>query len=340
MKLQPGQQVGAYTVIQELGHGGMSDVFLAQDPQHAREVVLKFPHDDMMGDPSTYERFCREVKIGNALTHPNIQKLYELAGETNAPFLVLEYVPGRTLRDVLSRTDKHGHGMAHSVEETVSLGTQVGRALSYAHENHVFHRDMKPENIIVTPEGQAKVMDFGIAFVEGARRVTWGRMSSQVGTPDYMAPEQIKGQRGNHRTDIYALGMILYEYVAGRLPYQGDNSLAVMNQHVTVSPPPLHHFCPEVPPALEEVIMKAIRRNMEARWQTVQELVDALEHLDQVDAGVLRAERETTETDGPSLGGTVGELNMHPWQLAAIILGALLLLAGIGIIAQLLHTHR
>jgi serine/threonine-protein kinase len=336
MKIESGKQVDKYLVQQELGHGGMSDVFLARDEAAGRDVVLKFPHDDIMGDPKTYEHFTREVKIGQMLDHPNIQKLYALAGETHSPFLVLEYVPGRTLRDILNDTEKHPRG-EKDIEFALSIGRQMTRALSYAHSHHVAHRDLKPENIIVSPDGTAKVMDFGIAFVEGSRRVTWGPLSSQVGTPDYMAPEQIKGVRGDHRTDIYALGMILYEVIGGRLPYEGDNALAVMNQHVNVKPPSLHTFSKSVPPPLEEAIMKAIRRNANNRWQTMDEFREALERPESVDTEALRAERDAEAGENPLLPGTFGELGMPLWQIVVIVVVLFAALALIGIIAHALH---
>lgn len=338
MKLQSGQQVDEYTVRQGLGHGGMSDVFLAHDPQHAREVVLKFPHDDMMGDPKTYEHFCREVKIGQLLDHPNIQKLYRLGGGPRTPFLVLEYVPGHTLRELLYAREGKPHS-PKDAEFAVNVGSQIARALAYAHDNHIAHRDLKPENIIVTDKGVAKVMDFGIAFVEGARRVTWGPLSSQVGTPDYMAPEQIKGVRGDHRTDIYALGMILYEAIAGRLPYEGDNALAIMNQHVNVKAPPLHQFVRNVSPAIEEVIMKAIRRDPNERWQTMQAFGEALTHPDGIDVAALREEREREAGETPAARGLVAELGLPIWQVVLLVVGILILIIALGVIAQTLRGH-
>ena len=332
--INDGEIVDGYTVLKTLGHGGMSDVYLARDDAHARQVTLKFPHDDMMGDVASYERFLREVKIGQLLDHPNIQKLYRVAHLGRLPYLVLEYVPGETLRHVL-REEFGGD----PVERAVRLGLQIGRALAYAHEKGVFHRDMKPENVIVSPDGVAKVMDFGIAFVEGAKRITWGSMSSQVGTPDYMAPEQIKGQRGDARTDVYALGMMIYEMAANRLPYEGDNSLAVMSQHVTMPPPLLSQFC-AVSPALEEAIMKAIRRDAAHRWPTMQAFVSALEAPAQVDVAALRATREREEGEtkagenaapNAEVGGVVW------WQVVLIVLGVLVALLLVGVLAQLGH---
>jgi serine/threonine-protein kinase len=334
MNLQTGAKIDQYTLLGKLGHGGMSDVFRAQDEQNRREVVLKFPHEDMMGDPATFERFQREVKIGTLLTHPNIQKLYELGGGKLSPYLVLEYVDGTTMREFL---DKEGQ---LPVEKAILFGVQLAQALAYAHANHVVHRDMKPENVIVTPAGQAKVMDFGIAFVEGARRVTWGRLSSQVGTPDYMAPEQIKGNRGDERTDIYALGIMIYEFLAARPPYQGDNALAIMNQHVTANPPLLHRFNKEVPPALEEVVLKAIRRDATQRWQSMEALVEALQHLDSINVAELKAERQIAEGKGqsnPSSSSLDNPFGLPLWQVSLIIIMILLAIIAFGIVAQLLH---
>ena len=178
-------------------------------------------------------------------------------------------------------------------------------------------------------------MDFGIAFVQGARCVTWGQMSGQVGTPDYMAPEQIKGQRGDHSTDIYALGMILYECLAGRLPYHGDNALVIMNQHVTISPPPLHLFAPHPSDALEETVMKAIRRNPDARWQSMAAFAEALEHPERVDATALKAEREQQETSTGD-GGVNSQFGLPNWQVALIVVAVLVGLVVFGALVQIL----
>jgi serine/threonine-protein kinase len=335
MSLHTGERIDHYTVLEKLGRGGMSEVYHARDEQNQREVVLKFPHEDMAGDPATYERLRREIKIGTTLDHPNIQKLYEISGNGVPEYLVLEYVEGCTLRELLERE------APLPFDKAIDLGVQIARAIGYAHEHKIFHRDLKPENIIVSREGQAKVMDFGIAFVAGARRVTWGRLSAQVGTPDYMAPEQIKGSRGDHRTDIYALGTMLYELLAGRPPYEGDNNLAIMNQHVTMSPPPLHYFRKDVPPALEEAIMKAIRRDPDRRWQSMQEFEHALLHLDSVDVAALRAEREHKEAN-PALSAVdarlESQLGLPLWQVALIVTAVLVALAAVGVIAQVLHS--
>ncbi len=244
--------------------------------------------------------------------------------------MVLEYVDGVTLRAVLQQEQRL------PIDRVVTLGVQIAQALAYAHTHHVIHRDLKPENIIVSRAGCAKVMDFGIAFVEGARRVTWGQLAAQVGTPDYMAPEQIKGQRGDPRTDIYALGMILYECLAGRLPYDGDNPLVVMNQHVTVSPPPLNRFVRDVPMALEETVLKAIRRSAGARWPSMATFAAALQHPEQVDVPALQAEREQQETSAGD-GGVSAQLGVATWQVALIVIAVIVGLITFGALIQILH---
>lgn len=338
MQFEPGQVIGPYTVVRRLGQGGMSNVFLAQDNKYNREVVLKFPHEGLLGDVAAYERFEREVKIGQLLDNPHIQKLYELGDYEGSPYIVLEYIPGENLRRWLEKRDSKQS--AEDFEKAVRIGVQVGNALAYAHSKEVAHRDLKPENIIITPEGDAKIMDFGIALLQGARRVTWGPMSNQVGTPDYMSPEQIQGGRGDARTDIYALGMMLYEIIAWRLPYEGDNALAVMNQHVTAKAPSIHKYRKDVPHQLEEIILKAIRRKPENRWSNMDEFVTSLENWRNVDAGWLEAERQQ-EKDHTGLGRLAGKMNI-PATVATIFafVAIVLIISLLVITAQYVnHSH-
>lgn len=336
MKLQDGEVIDHYRILNRLGAGGMSDVFRATDNNQGREVTLKFPHDEILGDPATFERFQREVKIGQKLDHPHIQKLYNMEGTPLAPYMVLEYVPGTTLRAWLREHLLPHHDAEMGISAAQGLGAQVADALTYAHARGVIHRDMKPENVLVTPDGVAKVMDFGIAFIEGARRITWGSFSSQVGTPDYMAPEQIKGQRGDHRTDVYAVGIMIYEMVAGRTPYDGDNALVIMSQHVTDPPRPPSEFCPDVPPAWDELILKAVRRNAANRWETMAEFLAAIQAPESVDYKALRAERLEQEGE-PAGAASVPGLGVTPLKLGLIIGGCFLGLIGIGLLAQLMH---
>lgn len=326
MNMEEGKSIGPYTVQRRLGQGGMSDVYLAHDAENDRDVVLKFPHEELLGDVASHERFLREVKIGKLLNHPNIQRLYEVRDSKGSPYLVLEFVPGDSMRAFLRKKEvKHG---PDDFDLAVDFGQQIGLALAHAHTHEIAHRDLKPENIIVTPDGVAKVMDFGIALLRGARRVTWGPMSSQVGTPDYMAPEQIQGSRGDARTDVYALGMILYELIAGQLPYDGDNPLSVMNQHVTVKAVPIHKFRKDVPRAIEEIILKAIRRSPADRWPTMDEFVTALENWKTADVDWLQSEREK-ETDNARMGklGSRAGIPMLPATIGTIVAVATIMAA-------------
>ncbi|MGO8671883.1 MAG: serine/threonine protein kinase [Capsulimonadaceae bacterium] len=338
MQLEDGITVGRYSVIRRLGQGGMSNVYLAEDPENKREVVLKFPHEGLLGDITSNERFSREVKIGQLLHHPHIQQMYELAEAKGAQYLVLEYVPGVPLRDRIR--SRHNHRTDQDFEDAVKLGVQIGDALAYAHSQHVSHRDLKPENVIVTDDGTAKVMDFGIALLRGARRITWGPLSNQVGTPDYMSPEQIQGSRGDERTDVYALGMILYEFVAGRLPYEGDNPLSIMNQHVNLKPPQIKKFRKDVPPALEEIILKAIRRKPAERWTTMQDFVAALKDWSTVDVDALRAQREAEADDiaGSNLAAKAG-VSMSPTSLLTAIVIIVLFVAFV-VLGDHFAAHR
>jgi eukaryotic-like serine/threonine-protein kinase len=259
-ELQEGAKLDQFTIVKAIGHGAFSDVFLAQD-QDGRQVVLKCPHESIMGDVATFDRFRRELEISRHLQHPGIQRPIEFTADRSRPYMVMEYVDGETLRALLSR-EKH-----LSVEKAVDYGQQLSSAMAYAHSQGVVHRDLKPENVLVTPDGKLVVTDFGVAFMAGARRLTWRWFSTALGTPDYMSPEQIQGKRGDARSDVYAIGVMLYEMLAGRVPWEGDNALSVMSQHITAPVPPLHEINSEVPPPIEGIVRKSLRKNPDERYE-------------------------------------------------------------------------
>lgn len=279
-QLKPDELVdGRYRVVSLLGAGGFSESYLAVDEKTGAQVTLKFPNPAILGDPNAFERFRREMAISRRLDHPNIQRSLDQGDNRSMHYMVLEYVEGESLR-------RHLHGrLPLPIDEAVGYARQLASALAYAHQHGVAHRDLKPENVLVTPDGVLKLTDFGIALLAGARRITWRFLNNAVGTPDYMAPEQIQGKRGDERTDVYALGVMLYEMVAGKVPFSGESPLAVMAQAVNTPPQPLHRIAPDVPPPLEAVVHKAIRKEPGERYASMAQMLHDLEHLDDLDLG-------------------------------------------------------
>jgi eukaryotic-like serine/threonine-protein kinase len=274
----PGKRIDHYEIIRMLGHGGMNHVYLARDILNAQKVVLKFPNDDLFGDVAVFERYKREEEIGSRLSHPHIQHLLNLDEDRCEHYLVVEYIQGRTLRAVLEEYAPNPLPVA----EATRIIIQVCEAMAYAHEHGVFHRDIKPENIMILDSGDIKIIDFGVALLEGARRVTWRGLSGTVGTPDYMAPEQLRGERGTASSDIYAVGAMFYEMLCGRPPFVGENVFAIMNQHVSQDPPSILQFNPTLSSALTTVVMRAIRRDPDKRYKSINDLLNDLRHLDKV----------------------------------------------------------
>ena len=276
MAIQPGANLDGFEIKEVIGHGAFSDVYLAVDPE-GRQVVLKCPHDAIMGDTSTFDRFRRELEIAKKLDHPGIQHSYDLGAHRSRPYLVMEYVEGETLRGLLNREKRLPTARA------IVLTQQLAEAMAYAHSQGVYHRDLKPENLLITPEGRLVVTDFGIALLSGARRLTWRWLTSTVGTPDYMAPEQIQGKRGDARTDIYAIGIMLFEMLAEHVPWEGDNPLAVMQQHLSAPLPDLHAINSSVLPPLEAIVRKCLRKDPDERYQDAGELLHDLQHWQDLD---------------------------------------------------------
>jgi len=274
--LAPGERLDRYEIIEAIGHGAFSDVYLAVDPDGGR-VVLKCPHEGIIGDVATFDRFRREMEIARRLDHPGIQHSLDPGGDRTRPYLVMEYIEGETLREHLARRGRL------PIAEAVALVDQLADAMGYAHRQGVTHRDLKPENVLVTADGRPVVTDFGIALMSGARRLTWRWLTSQMGTPDYMAPEQVQGERGDARTDVYALGVILFELLAGRVPWEGDNPLSIMNQAVTRPAPSLRELDPLIPPPLDAIVRKCIRKDPAERYPDAAALAADLESWKDLD---------------------------------------------------------
>ncbi len=316
MVYAPGDQIGGYQLVRRLGQGGMGVVFEAKGPDGVR-VVLKIPHLQLLEEAGARARYDRELEVTRLLDHPNVQRVVG-TGEVargRMPYLALEWIDGGLLRDSLHE------GSPTSVTEAVTYTLQICDALSYCHDQGIVHRDLKPDNIMVGRDGKIRLIDFGASLLEGAPRITTSSISPALGTPDYMSPEQVQGKRGDVRSDVYALGAMLYELLTGYPPYRGDTALAVMAQHVQSSPTSIRSRVRGVPAALEAITFKAMRRNPDARYQSMQALRADLLAMESLDATTIWAE---APDEGPGSASMVGAQPTRPvsrwmpWAVAVI----------------------
>src|SRR5215467_9527474 len=266
-----------FEITDIISRSGMSSVYKATDLKTGRLVALKVPLLKLESDPAFFSRFEREEEIGRALDHPAILKIVPVdPKERSRPYLVMEYLVGQTLDEVLQQTKP----MADA--EALRIVSRVCDALDYLHKHEVIHRDLKPQNIMLCNDGSLRIMDFGIAKAASSKRITFGGFSPTLGTPDYMAPEQVKGQRGDERTDIYSLGAILYEMVTGHLPFEGQNAYQVMNARLVGDPVAPRAHNPALRPEVEEIVLHAMARNPNDRYQTAVEFKADLDAPDKV----------------------------------------------------------
>jgi serine/threonine-protein kinase len=253
----------------------MASIFRATDLRTGRTVAIKVPHPEMESDPVLFDRFKREQDIGAALDHPGVMKVLT-DDDRSQLYMVMEWVDGRLLRQILSNQKKL------PPERAIRIAIGICSALDYIHSHGVVHRDLKPENIMVDGQDNVKLIDFGIAGKEGSRRLTFAKFSQIMGTPEYISPEQVKGKRGDGRSDVYALGVMLYEMLTGKAPFQGPNPFAIMNDRLLNNPIPPREIDPSISPQLQEVIYRALERDPKNRYATAREMAWDLEHLDQV----------------------------------------------------------
>ncbi|MEI7849344.1 MAG: serine/threonine-protein kinase [Chloroflexota bacterium] len=279
--LQVGDQFDQFQIQAHIAQGGMSDIYRAYDLVRRRDVAIKIPHQSMLGDPAQYERFQRELEIMNSLKHPVILSGLGSGQYNRIPYLVMEYIDGESLRKLLDSASPL------TSDHALALVRKIADGLAYCHTNNVVHRDLKPENILITSEGQPVIMDFGLALTKSAHRVTYSNLSETMGTPDYMAPEQIEGHRGDQRTDMYALGIIFFELLAGEPPFTGDSNMAVMAQHLHNTAPRLDHINPAIPIELAATVAHCLARNPENRYPDIKTLLYALDHPETVDLAIL-----------------------------------------------------
>jgi eukaryotic-like serine/threonine-protein kinase len=272
--LTAGSELDSYRIEAPVAHSGMATIFRATDLRDKRIVALKIPHPDMEADPILFDRFRREAAIGERLNHPGVMRV--AGGEEHSrAYMVMEWCEGRLLRQILNQG-------RIPPDRAIRITIGILEALEYIHANGVVHRDLKPENIMVDSDDRIKIIDFGIASDAASRRLTYANFTPTLGTPDYISPELVKGKRGDGRADIYAVGVMLYEMLTGKLPFFGPSPLAVMNDRVRNHPVPPRVADPTVTPQLQEVLYRALERDPRNRYAKAHEFQFDLEHLDEV----------------------------------------------------------
>jgi eukaryotic-like serine/threonine-protein kinase len=318
MTFDPGRRIGRYDVRAVLGSGGMGEVYVAHDPELDRNVAIKVLRDAADAGADRLRRFVQEARAASALNHPNVAHVYEIGTENDFRFIAMELVEGETLRDRLGRSPA-------TIEDTLDLGSQIAAGLAAAHRAGIVHRDVKPENVMVRPDGYAKILDFGLAklrspdsdravTVAGAATVLKTEPGVTMGTLSYMAPEQISGGDVTPAADVFSLGVVLYEMLAGHRPFDGATRTDIVAAILSKSPPPLDAKRRDVPLKLQKVIEKALAKNADERYATAGEMLEELRHIS----------REVTQE---GVAGAVHPAPVHRrtllWSLAALVIVAL-----------------
>ena len=290
---------GRYEVRSLIGRGGMAEVHLGFDTRLSRVVAIKMLRRDLALDSIFQARFRREAQSAASLNHPNIVAVYDTGEEivsdaTNRslaiPYIVMEYVEGHTVKDLIS------DGTAVPINEAIEIVSGVLSALQYSHANHLVHRDIKPGNIMLTPEGKVKVMDFGIARALTDSQATMTQTNAVVGTAQYLSPEQARGETVDERSDLYSTGVVLFELLTGRPPFKGDSAVAVAYQHVEQIPPTPSSILSDIPDSLDRVVLKALAKNRDDRYRSAAEMLSDLQRVARgMDVGAPPADSWATE---------------------------------------------
>jgi serine/threonine-protein kinase len=273
--LHPGDQLDHYRIDGVAARSGMASIFRGTDVRTGRAVAIKVPHPEMESDPIFFDRFQREGEIGKKLDHPGVVKVLN-DEERSRRYMVLEWVDGRLLRQLLNEAK------ILPPQRAINFTVSLCKTLDYIHSQGVVHRDLKPENIMVDAEDHTKLIDFGIAANAGSRRLTFAKLTEAMGTPDYISPEQVKGKRGDARSDIYALGVMFYEMLTGKVPFTGPNPFVIMNERLLNNPIPPREVNPNISPELQEIIYRALERDPKKRYASAHEFAIDLQHPEKV----------------------------------------------------------
>jgi serine/threonine protein kinase len=283
MTHHPGDLLDHFELEGVVATSGMATVFRAKDMRTGEQVAIKVPHPEVESDPTLFDRFRREEEIGTRIHHPGVMKVLPNPGRTQV-YMVMEWLDGTLLRQIMAEQKPL------PVERAVKLTVAICHALEHIHAEGVVHRDLKPENIMVGSDDSVHLIDFGIAASAGSRRLTFAHFSQSMGTPDYISPEQVRGKRGDARSDVYALGVMLYEMLAGSVPFRGENPFAVMNDRL---------LNPEITPQMQEIIYRALEREPKNRYASAREMAHDLEHQDQVGVAERVEEAQWEQRQSP-----------------------------------------
>ncbi|MCJ7487217.1 MAG: tetratricopeptide repeat-containing serine/threonine-protein kinase, partial [Candidatus Aminicenantes bacterium] len=297
-----------YQIIELLGRGGMGRVYRALDTKTREEVAIKVIRPDISEDKRTLERFVNEIKLVHKISHRNIGRMYHLSEDKGLHYITMEYVPGEDLKSFIRRSRRL------DIATTVTIAKQVCNGLSEAHDAGIIHRDLKPSNIMIDKEGNAKILDFGIARAVGSQSVT--AEGIVIGTPEYMSPEQVEGKESDKRSDIYSFGVILFEMVTGRLPFAADTPFIVAFKQQSERPPQPEGLNPQTPPQLGAIILKCLEKDREKRYQSSEEVCR--------DLGQVEETMQTTPVPAPWSKPTTRKTRLpapvlsFPWRKALI----------------------
>jgi len=273
--IESGGILDHYRIDSLVARSGMASIYRGTDLRNGRQVAIKIPHPEVESDPVFFDRFRREEEIGKTLDHPGVMKVFN--GEPRSQvYMVMEWVEGRLLRQILNEPGNL------SPERAVRIALGICDVLDYVHQQGIVHRDLKPDNIMVDDQDRVKLIDFGIAAKAGSRRLTFTKLSQVMGTAEYISPEQVKGKRGDARSDLYALGVMLYEMLTGRPPFAGENPFVTMNERLLNYPAPPREIEPAISEQLQEIVYRALERDPKSRYASAREFAWDLVHQDQV----------------------------------------------------------